>query len=54
MSLAGKTIVFTGTLTRKRSDAKALAEAAGAKVATSLSSKTDVLVAGADAGSKLA
>ncbi len=52
--LAGKTFVLTGTFpTLKREDAKALLEAAGAKVAGSVSKKTDYVVAGTDAGSKL-
>ena len=53
--LAGKTFVLTGTLpTLGRDDAKALLEAAGAKVAGSVSKKTDYVVAGEEAGSKLA
>ncbi len=52
--LAGKTFVLTGTFpTLSRDQAKDLLEAAGAKVAGSVSKKTDYVVAGADAGSKL-
>jgi DNA ligase (NAD+) len=52
--LAGKTVVLTGTLPAlSREEAKEMLEAAGAKVAGSVSKKTDYVVAGAEAGSKL-
>ncbi|NHZ97077.1 NAD-dependent DNA ligase LigA [Massilia sp. CCM 8734] len=54
-AMAGKTFVITGTLpTLSRDEAGALVEAAGGKVAGSVSKKTSYVVAGADAGSKLA
>lgn len=54
LALAGKTFVLTGTLpTLSRDDAKAMLEAAGAKVAGSVSKKTSYVVAGEEAGSKL-
>ncbi|PMS35198.1 DNA ligase (NAD+) [Trinickia symbiotica] len=53
--LAGKTVVLTGTLpSLSREEAKEMLEAAGAKVAGSVSKKTDYVVAGTEAGSKLA
>lgn len=55
MALTGKTVVFIGTLeAMKRAEAKLWAENAGAKVTTSISSKTNIVVAGSDAAEKSA
>jgi len=52
-ALAGKVLVFTGTLeTMTRPEAKATAEKLGARVTDTVSKKTDLVIVGADAGSK--
>ena len=53
MVLAGKTFVFSGRISMSREDAKSVVERLGGKVASSVSKKTDYVVAGAEAGSKL-
>jgi len=52
-AIAGKTFVITGTLNKPRPEFKKLIEAAGGKVSGSISAKTDYLLAGEKAGSKL-
>ena len=52
-SLLGLTVVFTGGISIPRSEARIMAEKAGAKVTGSISEKTDIVVAGPRAGDKL-
>jgi DNA ligase (NAD+) len=52
-TLAGKTFVITGTLSRDRKEIKELIEANGGKCSGSVSKKTDYVLAGEEAGSKL-
>jgi DNA ligase (NAD+) len=54
LPLAGKTVVLTGALSMPRDEVKEKLQALGAKVAGSVSKKTDLVIAGEDAGSKLA
>jgi DNA ligase (NAD+) len=51
--LSGKTIVFTGSISIPRNDAKKMVETAGGSVGSSVTKKTDFVVAGEDPGSKL-
>lgn len=51
--LAGKKVLFTGTLSFPRAEARKMAEAAGAEIAGSVTKKLDYLIVGADPGSKL-
>ena len=53
-NLSGKTFVITGTLSQKRESYQEILESLGAKVSSSVSKKTDFLLCGEEAGSKLA